>query len=575
MDHLRLSAVVSRVVAWHNRHPLARRIGAAQVHAVGYVALPFTGPAPQPTAPSAAQAAAEAIAAAAAAPLPVLTETAEPAHALAEGEQAEAAPAAAPDAAGHERSRLRERVLARARELAALPPETQAQLLAEEQAAAVLATLAPALLKPDFSEDFIDPLTPRQVARFALKHGSVMARMPVDGPVRLVQADSLLPGRKPVPGRVLARVLLLTAVVETDTRKSRVLLGRGLQPEVLGRRVLSTPRRAAVVALGAGLVGLPLWIWRPAGLALPAGAATALPATAPASASHAASPPVPAADSHTHAPSAAASVGTPSASSAWPAAAVASATTPVAPEGAASAAAGVALGHTGPPSAHAVPIAPTAEAEAQAAATPGAPGAPGAPAAGRSPRVSIVPPLTEEEKARAREARAALRPPAASAPQSAPPATVPAAASPDAGKAAAAPTAPEAGNAAAAATAGVPRVWQAGPTPRRLPADAEAAVPAPVPGAAAPAPPRAAPPAAGPVFAITTRPLRTRSEADQVRVAMVSLLRTLGHEKLQVEVLPQGDDWRVVALPFARRAEADQGRTLLVSRGMRVEVVDF
>jgi hypothetical protein len=56
---------------------------------------------------------------------------------------------------------------------------------------------------------------------------------------------------------------------------------------------------------------------------------------------------------------------------------------------------------------------------------------------------------------------------------------------------------------------------------------------------------------------------------------MVSLLRTLGHEKLQVEVLPQGDDWRVVALPFARRAEADQGRTLLVSRGMRVEVVDF
>jgi hypothetical protein len=179
---------------------------------------------------------------------------------------------------------LRERALSRARELAALPPETQAQLLAEEQAAAVLATLAPALLKPDFSEDFIDPLTPRQVARFALKHGSVLARMPVDGPVRLVQADSLLPGHKPTPGRVLARVLLLTAVVETDTRKSRVLLGGGLHPEVLGRRVHSTPRRAAVVALGAGLVGLPLWFWRPVGPALPAGAGLALPAAASASA---------------------------------------------------------------------------------------------------------------------------------------------------------------------------------------------------------------------------------------------------------------------------------------------------
>ena len=78
-----------------------------------------------------------------------------------------------------------------------------------------------------------------------------------------------------------------------------------------------------------------------------------------------------------------------------------------------------------------------------------------------------------------------------------------------------------------------------------------------------------------PVFAISTRSLRTRSEADQVQLAMQSLLLTLGQEQVQVDVLPQGDDWRVVALPFPRRADAEKGRALLASRGMRVVVVDF
>ncbi|MDE2504340.1 MAG: hypothetical protein KGL18_15365, partial [Burkholderiales bacterium] len=43
MEELRLSAVVARVVAWHNRHPLARRITRDQVQAVGYVGLPYAG----------------------------------------------------------------------------------------------------------------------------------------------------------------------------------------------------------------------------------------------------------------------------------------------------------------------------------------------------------------------------------------------------------------------------------------------------------------------------------------------------------------------------------------------------
>ena len=41
MQALRLHEVLARVVAWHNRHPLARRINASQVHSIGEVLLPF------------------------------------------------------------------------------------------------------------------------------------------------------------------------------------------------------------------------------------------------------------------------------------------------------------------------------------------------------------------------------------------------------------------------------------------------------------------------------------------------------------------------------------------------------
>ena len=498
MDNLRLSAVADRVVAWHNRHPLARRISVAQVHAIGYVALPFTGEALPPAAPSAAEAAALAIAAAAATPLPVLTEVA----------QAAAAETQNPA----EGSRLRERALARAREHPVDPHGTHAA----DTAAAVLATLAPATLKRAFSEDFIDTLTARQVARFALKHGRVLARAPLDGLVREVRADPAKPDRRQ---RVPALVYVLTAVIETDTRKSRVLLGNG--PLVLGRRIHSGTRMAALAALGAGLVGPPLW-WLlpqtpvPQNMEAPAAAATA--AAAAGSAAAAATP------------AAAAAATSAAASAALPAAqAAAAAETP----------ASAAL-----PTASAAQIVPMIE----------PPSAPEPQPEQRRRKVSIVPLLSEEQKALAREQREAMMGAAAAAVPPVPPATpasVPAAAAP------------------ARAEAGLPKPLPA-PSAVPVPAATPAAAPAP-----APAPPMAAAPPTGPVFAISTRALRTRAEADQVRVAMQALLQTLGHARMQVDVLPQGEDWRVVALPFAQRADAEKGRALLASRGMRVAVVDF
>jgi hypothetical protein len=141
-----------------------------------------------------------------------------------------------------------------------------------------------------------------------------------------------------------------------------------------------------------------------------------------------------------------------------------------------------------------------------------------------------------------------------------------------------------------AAVAAVPR-GTAGQPPRAAPAPQLAQQPAHAPAAAAPAVPVAtavvvpaaaaavaAVPAAAPgasSFAVSTRPLRTRAEADQVRVAMDALLRSVGAGGVRVDVLPQGDDWRVTGWPFTRRGDADKARALLLARGMRVEVVGF
>ena len=53
MNALHPTDLAAQVVAWHNRHPLARRIGAQHVHSMGYVVLPFFAPGAGATAASA------------------------------------------------------------------------------------------------------------------------------------------------------------------------------------------------------------------------------------------------------------------------------------------------------------------------------------------------------------------------------------------------------------------------------------------------------------------------------------------------------------------------------------------
>ena len=122
MSDLSPADIAARVVAWHNRHPLARRLAVADVHSIGHVALPFADP---------------------------------------------AAPPPEPPPAGS--GSLRERAMARAREA---PPPAPARPAGP--------------LQPAFRDDFIPPLSPAEVGAFAARHGIERAGEPTGAPVRRV-----------------------------------------------------------------------------------------------------------------------------------------------------------------------------------------------------------------------------------------------------------------------------------------------------------------------------------------------------------------------------------------------------
>ncbi len=105
-----------------------------------------------------------------------------------------------------------------------------------------------------------------------------------------------------------------------------------------------------------------------------------------------------------------------------------------------------------------------------------------------------------------------------------------------------------------------------------------ASVPPVLPTPAAAARPAVAPPAGAPVWAVSTRALRTRFESEQMLLALRDAARRVGAASataLHFEVLPVGADWRAVSWPFAEREGAERLRAELHARGVRVEVVAF
>ncbi|MDZ7589377.1 MAG: hypothetical protein U5L05_01520 [Rubrivivax sp.] len=390
-DEWRLDLLVARVVAWHNRHPLARRITAQQVRSLGFVALPFAVP-----------------------------RTADAADAAATGPACPAGTSAAPSSA-------------------AAPVRQRGRSGAMNAA---------------FSEDFIAPMAPARVARWAARHAREAASAPMGAPMRQVAVDE---GRVAFGHGVVVRYAM-TAAVQAAGARSRLLIGPDARSPVLGRRLWSRPR--ATFAGGGALAALALVV----AMALKPAEPTALLAAAP----------------------------------------VITAAAPVVPA--------VPTLDEAPPGRHAPP-----DAEPRLGRVELPPLVP-----------QLVPPIDDAVRAAARQARADLIPPqqAMARPEPAPPVALglPAATLPD--------------------------------TPR-----------SPTPTATA-VPPEA-------FWALTTRLLRTRAESMQLMQAVDALLREHAGQDLKVEMLPSGDDWRVVGWPFRHRADAERARAMLLARGLKVEVVDF
>ena len=551
MDDLRPDAVAARVAAWHNRHPLARRITAAQVQAIGFVALPFV------TRPGAARS--DALADLPTLPLSDAT--------------------LGPPPAG---SALRARARARAHAPSTLPPGEDpprggASAGSQQPHAGVLATLqtwwarqsgrrrAAALvrgkaklrakaLKPAFSERFLPGLGPSTVARWALRHGRLDVRQTSANALRRVLPDLRLMG----DSGATTTLYLATAAVEVGKHRARVLLGDGPAAGAIGSRLYSPTRVAgsfAALALAASvLVGPPLpqvqdlphteaWKTTVAWLRRHSGNDPAL---------QTAGPRLAVVDAATPAASAAASAAM-DGEAGLPPDTVRMADAPaVAPAGSANDSASAGASGS-PPQALADPLAEATELPVRMAdAVP-------------QRRDPAAPPLFPDDPPPGVERPEAVPPEPAAAPRKPAAALNPVLRG---GLASIKPQMDEESKAAA----------------RKAVADLRAArgeaAPAPTPGmlrvAAAPVPPAVKQAAAGaPAYALATRLLRTRAESEQVLVAWRALLARDPRYPLNVSVMPAGDDWRVVSWPFTSQQDAERARSLLAARGLRAETIDF
>lgn len=304
-----MERLAETIVAWHNRHPLARRIRVQDVHTIGVVSLPFLRSEPPPqeptepqlTPPAALPSAAPVDDTSPAGTEPVLTEAVDPAQLQARADTSAgdgAVDAAAPSPAAAESS-----YAASASVWSSTPPgggSSLRQRLAGRQPAAAASVPGS---RPAFNERFVPRLSVRRVAAFALAHGF-----------------STPPGtQEAMPWRVVSphkgagegwpyEIYLLSAGIDVGTSRRRVLAGCGMPAPILGRRLLD-PRKLAAAALTAlalaGAAGYGLWAMRTSATPVQAPPAVAASAASAPSADSAPSAPASAA---TPAPDAASAV---------------------------------------------------------------------------------------------------------------------------------------------------------------------------------------------------------------------------------------------------------------------------
>jgi hypothetical protein len=295
MPAFELNDVPGRVVAWHNRHPLAQRIHTDQVHSIGEVRLPFASALPTPSPGTAAAPrpphpldAAPVPAAPVETPVAAAASAAmhdNDAHTDAQAPDTDTTGVPAPDdpAAAEVELVITGLEPAAATATNTLPgadvPTLAARLQAARAAAlsgtptqptdpapaSVPAKAAPPWwrrlwpgrdaspktvhgpLRPLFDAKLLDPLKPGRVARWASRHGRLQPLATSGWPRRHEPADPRLLLQAQRQGHAHRLDLhLWTAAIEVGGQRLRVLLDH--QGQVLGQRRLHRPRLAALAA---------------------------------------------------------------------------------------------------------------------------------------------------------------------------------------------------------------------------------------------------------------------------------------------------------------------------------------
>lgn len=221
-----MDRLAETIVAWHNRHPLARRIRASDVHTIGVVALPFMRSTPASPGADARE--------------PVLTDVVTP-------EVAPPGSASLNAAMGATLSQ------------APAPGSTLKGLDGLSRLLALVPGKAAPLAWAAFEEAFLPGVSTRAVERFALGHAYPEPPASRDAlPWRVVQV-------KANPGEGWPfELYLLSAGIDAGPARTRVLAGRGYPAAIMGRRALDPLRLAltglTLIALGG--IGAALYVWQ-------------------------------------------------------------------------------------------------------------------------------------------------------------------------------------------------------------------------------------------------------------------------------------------------------------------------
>jgi hypothetical protein len=538
-----MDRLAEQVVAWHNRHPLAKRITIYDVHTIGVVALPFMRNAQADAAARQAGTRGKVE--------PVLTDEISPESLAAAWDEEGLTIAVDPNAAHLDALADQE------------PPPGQVKTNWRERLSRLAFWRKPsgngAKSWPVFSERFVSHLSPKRIATFAQAHGYTSQPGDATWPQRIVPIDEALMDSGPAGGGAWPfELYLMSAAIDAGRSRSRILLGRGRQPAITGRRCLS-PRRLGLVALlllallGAG-----------AGLLLPSSkqAKQAAPALAADPAASAAS-------------TAAALAAAASSAAQLPASAPA--------EAASDADAGSAKSATG--------------AEAGSATASGAMAAPSAPPAAEAADVTAPPEEQTMQKPDIRPMFIKPIPGRSAPPLGAPPKqeqTEPEELKKSDKK-------PEDKKTAVDLSAKPEPIQEEPPKPKARSALAHASKPklstseeanAPLPTAAtAPKESIKEPPPSGkaiakaaalankPVVALVGPVSANKADAEATLARMRSMLSPsqggAGGAALQAQVFQTPEGWRPAVWPFASREEAQLINATLIARGMRTRAVDF